>query len=101
MERKVAKTVGGQRIPCSGSFIFRDVSGDVLHDRFEIECKYRSKFVLKKWFDKLKIQARKNKKIPLLVVKMKGQHGEYIIMDLESFFSFISEKNKTASSKVG
>jgi hypothetical protein len=85
-ETRVAKALGGQRIPYSGSGQFKGEEGDVFHKNFEIECKYRSpKLRVIGWFKEVRKRANKSKKIPMLVVREKGTHGDYVIMDLGDF----------------
>jgi hypothetical protein len=85
-ETRVAKALGGQRIPYSGSGQFEGEEGDVFHKNFEIECKYRSpRLRVIGWFKEVRQRARKSKKIPMLVVREKGTHGDYVIMELNDF----------------
>jgi hypothetical protein len=80
LERETARKLGGVRIPISGR------SGtDVLHNKFEIECKLRSKIGFKRWFDKLKKNASRNNKIPLLILKEKHMKGEFVVLTMEDF----------------
>ena len=82
-ERQVAKKLGGQRV--SRGADFGESAPDVLHDRFSIECKYRSKIsqFLK---DAHKQAAEYDKeKIPLVVLKERGMHGEFVLMKLDDF----------------
>jgi hypothetical protein len=85
-ETRVAKAVGGTRIPYSGSAQFKGEEGDVFHPAFEIECKYRtSKLRVVGWMKEVKARARKSKKIPLLVVREKHTQGDYVMIDLNDF----------------
>jgi len=81
LERMAAKELGGARIPCSGN---GGIQGDVLHDKYFIECKLRQGFVAQKWYDKAKKES-KGKKPVLLVVKSKGRHNTFVMMDIEDF----------------
>ena len=106
LERKVAKMLGGQRIAASGNGA---IKGDVQHDTYFIECKWGKqipKTVLKwheelkkcrasmlpiyrdnvpktilKWYDKAKEQA--DNKIPILIMKPKGLHEEFVFWELD------------------
>jgi hypothetical protein len=85
-ETRVAKAVGGTRIPYSGSAQFEGEEGDVAHPTFEIEAKYRtSKLRVIGWMKEVKKRARKSKKIPLLVVREKHTQGDYVLIDLNDF----------------
>ena len=83
LEQKVAKKLGGRRIPCSG--VSRDFKGDVITDRFLIECKYGEQIPKKiiDWWNKIEKEAKKMNKKPALVLKKKGMRGELIIFKLE------------------
>jgi len=98
LERKTAQVLGGERIPCSGVSGIK-LKGDVLHDRFFIECKYRSHFYVYRVFKKAKEQASKIKKhpplIPLVILKEKYEQGELVVLGLEDFQKLITlEKEK-------
>jgi hypothetical protein len=83
MERRVAEKMGGQRVVCSGV----RGEGDVLNDKFFIECKERKSFAIWDWFTKAKAEAKKEGKVPLLVLKEKGKHGELAVVDMDWFAS--------------
>lgn len=85
-ERKTAKLLGGARIPCSGNGA---IQGDVLHDRFFIECKYKKAFSVLSLFRKVKAQSPKDK-VPLLVLKQKFKKGELVVMDLADFLKLVN-----------
>jgi len=90
MERRVAKKLGGKRNPLSGS-MSRHTAGDVIHDRFYVECKYRKNFSIYKWFDDVKKKASRERKIPALVLKEKNRHGELVVLQLDDFSGLVSE----------
>lgn len=79
MERKVATGINGKRVVCSGV----RGEGDVEHSKYFIECKYRQKFVCRDWFLKAKVEAKKESKIPILVIKQKSTKGELAVVDWE------------------
>ena len=87
-ERKVAKKLGGVRTPLSGSHS-RHTSGDVIHDRFYVECKYRSRFAVASIFDEVKKKAKMEGKIPILVLKQRNRRGELVVLDLDDFVGLI------------
>ena len=97
LERKVAKILNGERIPCSGVSGIR-LKGDVLHDRFFVECKFRERLFVYSVFQKAKEQASKIKKlpplIPLLVLKQKYKKGELVVLDLNDFQRLIGLEKK-------
>jgi len=88
-ERKVAKKLGGFRTPLSGSNS-RITSGDVVHPCYYVECKYRSKFYVFSLFDDVRAKAKKEGKVPLLVLKEKNRRGELVVMDLDDFVRMCS-----------
>jgi len=87
LERKAAKTLGGERNPLSGSSS-RHTSGDVIHDRFYVECKYRQHWTITTMFEDVRTKAKAEGKIPLLIIKEKSKHGELVVMDIRDFQSF-------------
>ena len=89
-ERKVAKKLGGVRNPLSGSHS-RHTSGDVIHDKFYVECKYREKFSIVSLYDEVREKARKEGKIPLLVIKQKNRKGELVVVDLDEFVKMLQK----------
>jgi len=84
LERKVAKLLGGKRIPCSG--VAEGFKGDVEHKHFFIECKWGKQIpkTIVEWFRKAEKQAPKDK-IPILIMKPKGMHREFVLIKLEHF----------------
>ena len=90
MELKVAKSLGTNRTVCSGV----RGEGDVEHDQYYIECKYRKKFACRAWFFKAKAEAEKRGKTPLLIIKERGKHGELAVVDWEWLRSLIVDVEK-------
>lgn len=85
-ERKVAKELGGKRIPASGSAQFEGELGDVFEHTFEVECKYRKHFAACEWFKVVRTRSYQTKKIPMLVVREKGMRdGELVVVSLKDF----------------
>lgn len=90
LERKTARGLNGQRVGATGK-----ETVDVEHPLFNIECKYRAKLSFIPWYQQALKHSAKNGKIPLLVVKQKGTHGEYAILkmsDLERLINGNQEK---------
>ncbi len=83
-ELRVAKALGGDRIPCSGSAQFREEKGDVLHPVFEIECKYSTRpFRVVSLLKTVMGRAKVSKKTPILVIREKHTQGDYVVIKLE------------------
>jgi hypothetical protein len=87
LERKTAKKLDGERVICSGV----RGEGDVITKKFYVECKMRKKFACWEWFRKAKEQAKKEGKIPLLVIKMRGKKGELAIVDFSDFCALVEK----------
>lgn len=80
-ERRVAKIVGGQRVPMSGAIKVLE-RGDVWHKEIFIEVKLRAKHSFHRWMEKTIEQASHTKpsKIPTLWTIEKGHHDkDYMI----------------------
>jgi len=84
-ERKVGKDIfdGSKRNIGSGAINSTDEgtprSGDVIHPTYEIECKVYSKIAIFRWWDKLKVEAQNTKKIPVLVMREKGNAKDVLV----------------------
>jgi hypothetical protein len=91
MERRIAKLLGGRRIPLSGSLSF--MPGDVITDKFLVECKLRGSSgkkqiaIEKTWLTKIEKEARSQNKIPLLIFKYKNDKDYYVIFNLKDFIN--------------
>jgi hypothetical protein len=76
----------------SGS-LSRHTAGDVIHDKFYVECKYRADIrgfnALKLFKEEVEPRAKTEGKIPLLVVKEKGKRGELVVLRFEDFIKLI------------
>ena len=88
LELKVAKMLGGQRNPLSGS-ASKHTSGDIIHDKFYVECKYRAKFAVVSLFKEVEEKAKAENKVPLLVLKQKNLRGELVVLRLEDFVKLV------------
>jgi len=99
MERKVAKLFGGLRNPLSGGS-GRHTRGDVIHPYFYIECKLRQKLSIWAWFKDTADKAKKEQKIPILVIKEKGKKSELVVLDIKDFVESIKKvKGKKENEK--
>jgi len=83
LEQKIAKKLGGRRIPCSG--VSRDFKGDVITDKLLIDCKYGEQIPKKliDWWNKIEKEAKEMGKKPALVLKKKSMRGELIVLKLD------------------
>ena len=85
LERKVARLLGGRRAGNTGMS-----SPDVLHPLFSVEVKYRQRLpsLLSAGMAQAKRAAKG--KIPLLILKQKGQRGEYAVLELQDLLTLLS-----------
>jgi hypothetical protein len=54
-------------------------SGDVIHDKYEIECKCYKKIAVMRWWDKLKEVAKRTGKTPVLIMKEVGDTQDTLV----------------------
>ena len=54
-------------------------SGDVIHATYEIECKCYQKIAIFRWWDKLKDESKKSGKVPVLVMREKGDIKDTLV----------------------
>ena len=96
-ERRIAKRLGGQRVPVADS----RSSTDVLHAIFSIECKLRK--TIPAWLHGAMGQAidAHEDKMPIAVLHETGKNSDddYVVVrlkDFEELSSAYQEKNKEA-----
>ena len=67
--------------------------GDVITDKFLVECKLRSSVgkkqiaIEKVWLTKIEKEARSQDKVPLLIFKYKNDKAYYVILNLKNFIN--------------
>tara|TARA_Y100001951_G_scaffold95902_1_gene93915 strand:+ start:67 stop:384 length:318 start_codon:yes stop_codon:yes gene_type:complete len=84
-ERRVAKKVGGKRIPITGR-----KGLDIDHPTLDIECKYRRK--IPEWlFTKAWGQANEGTGTPLIVVGEFDNPRIWCILSLDDFISIFNQ----------
>ena len=88
LEKKAADILGGKRAGVTGQ-----ENPDVYHPQFEIECKYRASLAFVPWFKQAEKHSKKSGKTPLLICKLKGKMGEYVILKLEDFKTLIDDNS--------
>ena len=90
LEQKVARMRNTERTPLSGgnSKITRS---DTMDKTFFIECKLRKNPALWNLYEKTAELAEKEKKVPVLVIKKKGKHGELFVIHSKNIKKFISK----------
>jgi|GEM_PF-1540910 len=83
LERKVARLLGGRRAGNTGM-----PSPDVLHPLFSVEVKYRQR--LPSLLSAGMAQAKRAEgKIPLLILKQRGQRGEYAVLEFQDLLTLL------------
>jgi hypothetical protein len=88
LEQKVARLRGTERTPLSGGNS-RQTRSDKLDDTFFIECKLRKDPAVWNLYEQVEELAKKENKIPVLVIKKKGKHGELFIVNDRYLKEFI------------
>ena len=102
LEQKIARMRGVSRTPLSGGNS-KQTRSDTLDNVFFIECKLRKNPAVANLYEAVEKLAKKENKIPVLVVKKKGKHGELFIVSDKYLKEFIekwevnndSSKNKS------
>jgi hypothetical protein len=90
-ERKIAKLFDSRRTPSSGAFYHE---GDVRHDRYYIECKYRKKIPFIKTFKETQIIAEEQHKIPIVVFREKGTQLQLALLEVEELASLEKDRKE-------
>ncbi len=83
-ERRIAHSLGTKRNPLSGSNS-RHSESDSLHPKLFIECKLRKRIPFMKDWDKTKLGAKKEKKIPIVVFHEKKRKENIVMMSFDDF----------------
>ena len=98
LERKVAKLLGGARNPLSGG-ASRHTRGDVIHDTLYVECKLRKRMAAWSLFRETEILAKREGKMPVVVLKEKGKKGELVVLRLTDFVELIKNAKEAKQEK--
>ena len=88
LEQKVARLRGTERTPLSGGNS-RLTRSDTLDETFFIECKLRKAPAIWNLYERVESLAKQENKIPVLVIKKKGKHGELFIINDKYLKAFI------------
>ena len=95
-ERKVADFFNTERSPLSGSN-GKQTRSDSLHPDLYIECKYASKSSLVTLYIDTDSKAVKEKKLPIMCHKKKGQDGFLVTVhssDMKTFMEILNQYDK-------
>jgi len=88
-ERNVSKKLNAQRNPLSGR-MGGYTSGDVIHPSLYVEVKQKKRFAVLAIMKDTEEKARKEKKIPVLVIHQGGAKRRYYIIQEELFLQLWS-----------
>ena len=98
-ERSSAALFGARRQPLSGSSGRDDrSSSDSTHERLYIETKLRATWGVRTLFDRMKLLAQREKKIPVLALASKGRRGCLFVVasaDLPALIATYAEANRS------
>ena len=90
MERRIAKLFGGRRTPLSG-FRSLHTSSDIIHDKLYIECKRRKRISILDLFPEIVKKAKKENKIPILVIKSAKLKDDYFLIRKKDLIKIAKE----------
>lgn len=68
-----------------------DRTGDVINNTYQIECKVYKAIAIFRWWDKLKEEAKASGKIPVLVMREKGDAQDTLVTIHWQFFKELKE----------
>ncbi len=88
LELKIARLRGTERTPLSGGNS-KQTRSDTLDKTFFIECKLRKDPAVWNLYEQIEALAKKENKVPVLVIKKKGMHGELFIVNDRYLKAFI------------
>jgi hypothetical protein len=85
VETRVAKKYGEKRQIGSGSLGRAERSrSDSTHETLYVETKYREWTAARTWYDDTRIKAKKEKKIPVLILVDKGRPGFLVVVEAKN-----------------
>jgi hypothetical protein len=90
LEQKVARMRNTERTPLSGGNS-KMTRSDTLDDTFFIECKLRANPSIWKLYEETEALAKKENKIPVVVIKKKGQRDELFVINDKYLKEFIEK----------
>jgi len=84
LERRIAESLGTVRTPLSGGSS-RHTTSDTLHPSLYVECKLRKASAVHTLFQEVTLEARKEAKIPVVVIHLSNTPHSVAVIDW-SFF---------------
>ena len=94
-ERRVAKFLGVFRTPLSGSNSHL-TSGDIVHPTIYAEVKYRKRFAVLTQMDQVRVLAKREGKIPIMVLQEKGRKRRYYVVAEQDLLKLLEEVNENS-----
>jgi hypothetical protein len=85
-ERRVSGFFGGERNPLSGGN-GKHTRADVIHPDLFIECKQRASHAVLRTWDEADKQAKKENRLPVVVLGEKNRPGFWIVCKEEDFLA--------------
>ena len=87
VERRIARTLGGQRIGCTG-----EATPDVVTDWLAVEVKHRKQ--LPQWLKDALAQSKRNAgdgQLAIVVLHEHGRHDSLVLLALSDFVQWFGE----------
>jgi hypothetical protein len=89
-ERRVAKKLGGERIPVAD----KRSHLDVINNEFAVECKYRKKLSMFLKDAIMQAEEGRGDKMPIVALGEKYSSDIFIMLKIENFLKLIGEKDE-------
>jgi len=93
LEKKVARKFGGTRNTRGSNF--GETILDVEHEWMALDAKWRSSLATVTWYKKLCKDAEKlygkGRKVPVLVIKLKGMRSELVVLDIDDYIMVVND----------
>ena len=83
-ERRIAKSLGTVRTPLSGG-ASRHTTSDTLHPDLYVECRYRLRSAVHKWWFVVRQSALKEHKVPVMALHVKSSALDLAVIDWDFF----------------
>lgn len=101
-ERKTARMFGAERQIGSGSLGRADRStSDSTHERLYIECKHAKRHAVITLWDDANTKAKKEKKTPLVVLRVKGRPGSWFLIKDSDLERIADERRNGVTGSIG
>ena len=88
-ERRIAKSLDTVRTPLSGG-ASRHTRSDTLHSGLFVECRQRGHSAVCSWFRVTRLDAKKEKKVPVMALHQSGSPYTLAVIDWQLFLELIA-----------